>query len=98
MNTELTNEQKIYSILNHLYRRHRTFELCDNGDGTMDFTQPCQFTNTPHTETYNLDELYAWSLGEMIQVAMPTTSKEAREFLISGISPDGWNKTFGKGY
>lgn len=30
-----------------------------------------------------------------IQVAMPTISSEDREFLISGISPVGWERTFG---
>lgn len=32
-----------------------------------------------------------WKGGELIQVAMPELSPEDREFLISGMSPDGWD-------
>ena len=32
-----------------------------------------------------------WLNGELIQIAMPEVSLDDREFLISGISPVGWD-------
>ena len=34
--------------------------------------------------------------GLLIQAVFPNLSKEEREFLISGITPDEWNNTFGE--
>lgn len=33
--------------------------------------------------------------GALIQVACPELSSDDREFLISGMSPEGWEKLFG---
>lgn len=32
--------------------------------------------------------------GELIQKAMPTVSAEDREFILSGCTPEDWNKLF----
>lgn len=40
--------------------------------------------------------LELWQRGEKIQLAMPEVSAGDREFLISGISPDGWRQLFGE--
>jgi hypothetical protein len=37
--------------------------------------------------------LFAWQ-SKRIQDALPDTSLEDREFLLSGISPAGWDKMF----
>lgn len=37
----------------------------------------------------------AWQQGELVQNAFPELSKEDREFLISGTSPEGWKEIFG---
>jgi hypothetical protein len=42
------------------------------------------------------DEYRAWRNGELIQNAMPNTPIDQREFLISGITPEEWEKVFGK--
>jgi len=34
--------------------------------------------------------------GLLVQAVFPNLSKEEREFLISGITPDEWNNTFGE--
>lgn len=42
--------------------------------------------------------LLAWQAmegGELIQNALPNISSDDREFLISGMSPEGWEKLFG---
>lgn len=38
------------------------------------------------------EELEAYTAGVPIQFAMPTVSLEWREFIISGITPDEWDK------
>ena len=39
-----------------------------------------------------------FQLGMKIQDAFPKLSLEEREFLISGVSPEGWNQTFGESH
>jgi hypothetical protein len=39
-----------------------------------------------------------FQLGMKIQDAFPKLSIQKREFLISGVSPEGWNKTFGESH
>jgi hypothetical protein len=41
------------------------------------------------------DGLEAWQRGEKIQLAMNGVSAGDREFVKSGISPDGWDELFG---
>ena len=62
---------------------------------TYTFTGPCVVTGKPYSVTVPGDELYAYRRGAYIQDAMPSVSKDDREFLMSGMSPEGWNETFG---
>ena len=62
---------------------------------TYIFTGPCVITGKPYSVTVPGDELYAYRRGAYIQDAMPSVSKDDREFLMSGMSPEGWNETFG---
>jgi hypothetical protein len=39
-----------------------------------------------------------FELGMKIQDAFPKLPPEEREFLISGVSPEGWNMTFGESH
>ncbi len=41
------------------------------------------------------EQLQKWKDGAMIQDAMPHLSADDREFLISGATPEEWNKFFG---
>lgn len=44
-----------------------------------------------------IDEMQRYVEGkEPIQNIAPHLSRDEREFLISGITPDEWNKTFGE--
>ena len=40
------------------------------------------------------NELFQYRQGKYIQDAMPSVSAEDREFLMSGISAEGWHLTF----
>jgi hypothetical protein len=56
----------------------------------------CVFTGKEYEVIVPTDGLDRWLCGALIQEAMPTVNAEDREFLISGISPEGWNSTFGE--
>jgi len=56
------------------------------------------FKPTPRTRLINCteDEFYLWrASGMFIQDAMPNTSADDREFLISGTTPEEWEEMFG---
>lgn len=55
------------------------------------------------TRQYNTMELpiteaqiQDWANGVLVQVAMPQLSRELREFLISGATPQEWGAEFGQ--
>lgn len=40
-------------------------------------------------------QLAEWEAGTLIQNAMPSLSADDREFIMTGITPEEWDKTFG---
>lgn len=42
------------------------------------------------------EQLQRWRDGALIQDAMPHLSDDDREYLISGATPEEWNRAFGK--
>lgn len=54
----------------------------------------CVITGKNYTVEVHRAELAAYSQGQLIQDAMPRLSLADREFLQSGISPEGWRQTF----
>lgn len=69
----------------------------DLGNGTHRVFGPCVFTGEEHSCIVPSQGLARFLEGEPAQTALPTTSADDREFLISGISPKGWTKAFGQG-
>lgn len=45
----------------------------------------------------NVEDIWAWEDGELVQNAFPYLSADEREMLISGICPKCWEKMFGEG-
>lgn len=41
------------------------------------------------------DQLTSWAAGVLIQDAMPNLTPDQREFLITGCTPEDWDKMFG---
>ena len=58
----------------------------------------CMVTNKPHSIIIYSDELDKWLTGKyLIQTALRTdVSAEDREFLMTGITPEGWETIFPK--
>lgn len=70
--------------------------ITDNKDGTVNVIGHCVFTGTPYAVRNIPEEQWQNYLnGELVQRAFPTMSVDDREFLISGISPEGWKEEFG---
>ena len=55
---------------------------------------PCMVTGEKYEATYPKVGVVAWLDGAYIQDAMPAVSDGDREFLLSGISPAGWDRLF----
>lgn len=56
------------------------------------FTGKCMVTGKMHSVMVPAEELYAYRQGAAIQYAMPSVSSEDCEFLMNGISPEGWKQ------
>ena len=65
-------------------------------EGMTKISGACVFTNEWYECEIPTSGLESWLNGQPIQTAMPDVSLDVREFLISGISPTGWEQTFGK--
>lgn len=63
---------------------------------TYTFTGPCVITGKPYSVTVKGADLYKYHQGALIQDAFPDVSVDDREFMISGVSPEGWKFTFGE--
>ena len=55
----------------------------------------CPFCGKYHDVRVSEADYWNWKGGELAQDAFPYLTAEEREFLISGICPDCWNKIFG---
>jgi len=62
---------------------------------TYTYTGPCVVTGKLVSVKVPAEGLFAYRQGAYIQEAFPNLSKEDREFLISGMSKEGWDKAFG---
>jgi hypothetical protein len=66
----------------------------DYKNHTYTFIGNCVVTGKPYSVTVPAQGLFAYRQGAHIQDAFPKLSTDDREFLMSGISPKGWNLTF----
>ena len=71
----------------------RSIQLID-GEIQFTYTGNCVVTGKEHSVTITGDNLAAYESGLNIQDAMPNVAVKDREFLQSGISPEGWALTF----
>lgn len=64
----------------------------------MQITKTSAFTGKVHTREIDVSErqIKQWIEGELIQNAMPELSADDREFLMTGVTPEEWEETFGK--
>jgi hypothetical protein len=61
-------------------------------------TKVSTMTGKPHTMTIGAppEDWKNWARGMLIQKAFPEMSKEHREFLLSGITPEEWETLKGE--
>ena len=70
-------------------------ETYKDGKHEYVFTGPCVVTKKPVTVKVPAEGLFAYRSGAYIQDAFPNLTADEREFLMSGMSKEGWDKTFG---
>jgi hypothetical protein len=63
----------------------------------MKISKQSPFSGNSNTREIPVTEnqLSDWQNGMLIQHAMPNISPDDREFLMTGITPEEWNETFG---
>jgi hypothetical protein len=62
---------------------------------TYTFVGPCVVTGKEVKVTVKAEDLFRYRQGAYAQDAFPYLSPADREFLISGMSGEGWDMTFG---
>lgn len=55
----------------------------------------CSVTHKTYSVTVDAAAYRRWKAGELIQRAIPELNGDQREFLITGYTPEEWNKVFG---
>ena len=62
----------------------------------MKITNTSGLTGVKHTREIDCtaEQLSKWQAGELIQNAFPDLNADDREFLITGITPEEWDKAF----
>ena len=60
-------------------------------------TRTSPFSGKVHSMEIAVTEaqIAAWQNGELIQRAMPNLTADEREFIMTGITPQEWEETFG---
>ena len=63
----------------------------------MMVTRSCPVTGDTITRDVPCTErqMTMWEAGQLIQLAMPNVSREDREFVMSGMTPEVWAQTMG---
>jgi len=74
----------------------KSFMIEKLANGKSRVSGNCVFTGEPYECTVSTIGLEMWHSGTPIAWALPNSSRDDREFLISGISPAGWKKVFGE--
>ena len=69
----------------------------DASAGRIECSANCVVTGEPYAVTVSTAGLLAYRGGALMQTAFPELPTDEREFLISGTSPDGWEKLFPNG-
>lgn len=75
--------------------QHCTYTEVHEPEHYYIFTGKCIETGKPYTVKVPGRELYNYRQGMHIQDAMPSVSVDDREFLLSGLSPEGWKLAMG---
>lgn len=70
--------------------------IVENGESEwIDIKRPCVVTGEPYSVSVRRTDWNEWKGGKLAQLAFPYLSREDREFIISGTSPQGWEELFG---
>lgn len=74
-----------------MYARHKC-QIVESGEDVVITGPYFDDRNRTRTVTVKRSDLQKYNEGTFIQDAFPYLSADDREFLISGMSPEGWDK------
>jgi hypothetical protein len=63
-----------------------------NVDNTANFVRPCPGCGTFQAVRVSVGSYISWQTGILIQDAMPELTDDQREFFITGVCPECWDK------
>ena len=63
---------------------------------TIERTSPFSGKTNEMTMKVDVNDIYRWQDGELIQVALGYLTPHEREFIKTGITQEEWNSTFGE--
>ena len=80
-----------------MYTSMRT-NLSPDGKLSMTVTKTSRLSGTNNTMVLDMtiEQYDDWQNGVLIQNAMPQLSRDEREFLMTGITPEEWHATYGE--
>jgi len=80
-----------------MYTSMRT-NLSPDGKLSMTVTKTSRLSGTNNTLVLDMtiEQYDDWQNGVLIQNAMPQLSRDEREFLMTGITPEEWHATYGE--
>ena len=80
-----------------MYTSMRT-NLSPDGKLSLTVTKTSRLSGTNNTLVLDMtiEQYDDWQNGVLIQNAMPQLSRDEREFLMTGITPEEWHATYGE--
>ena len=78
----------------HLGLKTKTLYGEDGLPRAYEFYRNCIVTDKHYSVTVLPEEIFEYNAGLTVQEAMSRLSADDREFLVSGISPSGWEQTW----
>jgi len=87
----------VETMENNMYTSMRT-NLSPDGKLSMTVTKTSRLSGTNNTLVLDMtiEQYDDWQNGVLIQNAMPQLSRDEREFLMTGITPEEWHATYGE--
>jgi len=72
--------------------------LSPDGKLSLTVTKTSRLSGTNNTLVLDMtiEQYDDWQNGVLIQNAMPQLSRDEREFLMTGITPEEWHATYGE--
>ena len=87
----LQNENNMENLIDSNRWKWRPASVKSVNESDVEVSGNCTFTGKHHSVTISHDGLVNYLEGDLVKIALPNASADDCEFVMSGISPEGWN-------